>query len=253
MKVIVFANHKGGVGKTTSTLSVAQTLARDGHRVLLLDCDAQRNLTLAFRLPAGYPDLGLVLEKKAQLSDIVLPVTDNLHVVAATPDLDYLEKMVGQQLGYESILRKGLTPLQDRYDYCLIDTPPSLSALTYMALVACNAVFIPCQPEYFGYEGLNKLIQACERVKDLYNPSLLIGGIFFTKYSSRYRKKLHHDVVALIGSKYADDNLMMNTTIRENVSLAEAQIKKQSIYQWAPDSNGAIDYESLTQEIVARV
>ncbi|GAB2470030.1 chromosome partitioning protein ParA [Hymenobacter qilianensis] len=253
MKIIVFANHKGGVGKTTSTLSVAQTLARDGHRVLLMDCDAQRNLSLAFRLPSGYPDLGLVLEKKAQLADIVLAIEENLHLVAATPDLDFLEKMVGQQLGYESILRKGLAPLQDRYDYCLIDTPPSLSALTYMALVACNAVFIPCQPEYFGYEGLNKLIQACERVKDLYNPNLIIGGIFFTKYSSKYRKKLHHDVVALIDSKYSEAKLMMETTIRENVSLAEAQIKKQSIYRWAPESNGATDYESLTREIIARV
>lgn len=135
MKIIVFANHKGGVGKTTSTLSVAQTLARDGHRVLLIDCDAQRNLSLSFRLPAGYPDLGLVLERKARLADILLPVEENLHLVAATPDLDYLEKMVGQQLGYEAILRKGLQPLQDQYDYCLVDTPPSLSALTYMALV----------------------------------------------------------------------------------------------------------------------
>jgi chromosome partitioning protein len=253
MKIIAFANHKGGVGKTTSTLSVAQTLARDGHRVLLIDCDPQRNLTLSFRLPASYPDFGLVLEKKAQLADIILVVEENLHLVAATPDLDYLEKMVGQQLGYESILRKGLQPLQDRYDYCLIDTPPSLSALTYMALVACKAVFIPCQPEYFGYEGLNKLIQACERVNDLYNPNLIVGGIFFTKYSTKYRKKLHHDVVALIGSKYTDAKLVMNTTIRENVSLAEAQIKKQSIYHWAPESNGAIDYESLTREIIARV
>lgn len=100
MKIIVFANHKGGVGKTTSTLSVAQTLARDGYRVLLIDCDAQRNLSLAFRLPAGYPDLGLVLEKKAQLTDVVLAIEEHLHLVAATPDLDYLEKMVGQQLGY---------------------------------------------------------------------------------------------------------------------------------------------------------
>nr|GFA58931.1 hypothetical protein [Tanacetum cinerariifolium] len=172
MKIITFANHKGGVGKTTSTLNVAQTLVRDGHRVLLVDCDAQGNLTQSLRLPATYPDLGLVLSKKATLAEVVVPLNDNLSLVAATAELDFLEKVLAQQFGYEHILRTGLESLRSQFDYCLLDTPPRLSALTYAALVASDRVFIPCQPEFYGYTGLTNLLDACARVSEHFNPQL---------------------------------------------------------------------------------
>jgi chromosome partitioning protein len=253
MKIITFANHKGGVGKTTSTLNVAQTLVRDGHRVLLVDCDAQGNLTQSLRLPATYPDLGLVLSKKATLAEVVVPLNDNLSLVAATAELDFLEKVLAQQFGYEHILRTGLEPLRSQFDYCLLDTPPRLSALTYAALVASDRVFIPCQPEFYGYTGLTNLLDACARVSEHFNPQLRVGGLFFTKYSPKYRRRLHHEIVELIGERYAAEQLVLDTTIRENVSLAEAQIQQESIYHWAPASNGAHDYEALTREILARL
>lgn len=254
MKIITFANHKGGVGKTTSALNVAQTLVRDGHKVLLVDCDAQCNLTQSLKLPATYPDLGLVLSQKGRLEDIILHEVDkNLSLVAATSELDFLEKVLAQQFGYEHLLRAGLEPLRGQYDYCLIDTPPRLSALTYAALVASDRVFIPCQPEFYGYQGLTNLLEACTRVSQHFNPQLRIGGLFFTKYSPKYRRRLHHEVVDLIGERYAGEGLMLETTIRENVSLAEAQIQQESIHRWAPASNGAQDYEALTREILARL
>lgn len=254
MKIITFANHKGGVGKTTSTLNVAQTLVRDGYKVLLVDCDAQCNLTQSLNLPAEYPDLGLVLSNKARLEEVVIEdVDENLSLVAATPELDFLEKVLAQQFGYEHILRTNLAPVRDRYDFCIIDTPPRLSALTYAALVASDRVFIPCQPEFYGYTGLTNLLEACTRVSEHFNPHLGIGGLFFTKYSTKYRRRLHHEIVELIGERYANQQLVLETSIRENVSLAEAQIQQKSIYQWAPASNGAQDYEALTREILARL
>ena len=249
MHIISFANHKGGVGKTTSTLNVAQTLARSGKRVLLLDCDAQCNLTMSFP-PTTNANLGQVLQNEKTLAEVMHPVAPNLWLVNSTPHLHYLEKVIAAQFGYELLLKEALAPLADQFDFCLLDTPPSLSALTYATLVASQHVFIPSQPEYYGFEGLTTLLDACSRVQKHFNAGLRVGGIFFTKYSPSYRRKLHHDIVRLMKENATLGQLVMATSIRENVSLAEAQIQKESIHAWAPDSNGARDYEALTNEIL---
>lgn len=163
--------------------------------------------------------------------------------------LRYLEKVIAAQFGYELLLKEALAPL-DQFDFCLLDTPPSLSALTYAALVASQNVFIPSQPEYYGFEGLTTLLDACSRVQKHFNAGLRVGGIFFTKYSPPYRRKLHHDIVRLMKENATLGQLVMSSSIRENVSLAEAQIQRKSIHEWAPESNGAQDYEALTNEIL---
>jgi len=249
MHIISFANHKGGVGKTTSTLNVAQTLARSGQRVLLLDCDAQCNLTMSFPQTSA-ANLGQVLQNEKTLAEVMHQVAPNLWLVNSTPHLHYLEKVIAAQFGYELLLKEALAPLADQFDFCLLDTPPSLSALTYAALVASQNVFIPSQPEYYGFEGLTTLLDACSRVQKHFNAGLRVGGIFFTKYSPSYRRKLHHDIVRLMKENATLGQLVMSTSIRENVSLAEAQIQKESIHEWAPESNGAQDYEALTNEIL---
>ena len=249
MHIISFANHKGGVGKTTSTLNVAQTLARSGQRVLLLDCDAQCNLTMSFPQTSA-ANLGQVLQNEKTLAEVMHQVAPNLWLVNSTPHLHYLEKVIAAQFGYELLLKEALAPLADQFDFCLLDTPPSLSALTYAALVASQNVFIPSQPEYYGFEGLTTLLDACSRVQKHFNTGLRVGGIFFTKYSPSYRRKLHHDIVRLMKENATLGQLVMSTSIRENVSLAEAQIQKESIHEWAPESNGAQDYEALTNEIL---
>ena len=249
MHIISFANHKGGVGKTTSTLNVAQTLARSGQRVLLLDCDAQCNLTMSFPQTSA-ANLGQVLQNEKTLTEVMHQVAPNLWLVNSTPHLHYLEKVIAAQFGYELILKEALAPLANQFDFCLLDTPPSLSALTYAALVASQNVFIPSQPEYYGFEGLTTLLDACSREQKHFNAGLRVGGIFFTKYSPSYRRKLHHDIVRLMKENATLGQLVMSTSIRENVSLAEAQIQKESIHEWAPESNGAQDYEALTNEIL---
>ena len=248
MHIISFANHKGGVRKTTSTLNVAQTLARNGQRVLLLDYDAQCNLTMSFPQTSA-ANLGQVLQNEKTLAEVMHQVAPNLWLVNSTPHLRYLEKVIAAQFGYELLLKEALAPL-DQFDFCLLDTPPSLSALTYAALVASQNVFIPSQPEYYGFEGLTTLLDACSRVQKHFNAGLRVGGIFFTKYSPPYRRKLHHDIVRLMKENATLGQLVMSSSIRENVSLAEAQIQRKSIHEWAPESNGAQDYEALTNEIL---
>jgi chromosome partitioning protein len=254
MKVISFTNHKGGVGKSTSTLNVGYALAAQGHKVLLIDCDAQCNLTMCFQKPlSGGGHIGAVLEAQSSATSVIRTVGSNLGLLPATPALGYLEKVIGAQQGYEYLLREALESVKQDYDYCLIDTPPSLSALTYTALVASDAVFIPAQPEFFGFEGLQTILEACARLQKRTNPQLHIGGIFFTKYSKKYRRKLHHDIVDATTERFASNKLVMNTSIRDNVALAEAQIQRQSIYDYAPVSNGAQDYLALTEEIISRL
>jgi len=252
VKILTFANHKGGVGKTTSTLAVAQQLAYRGHRVLLVDCDPQHNLTMSFpQLPPYH--LGHVIRQDKTLQDILVVVGDRLTLAGSALELTQLEKVLGQQPTYQFFLRDILEDVQEHFDYCLIDTPPALTSLTYGALVASDAVFIPVQPEYYGYEGLNTLLEACRVMGKNFNQRLKVGGLFLTKYSPAYRLAMHHDVVDIMRVNPIIGPLLMETNIRQNGKLAEAQIEKQNLYVYAPTSAGAQDYESLTTEILSRL
>ncbi|UOG77618.1 ParA family protein (plasmid) [Hymenobacter tibetensis] len=252
MRILTFANHKGGVGKTTSTLAVAQQLAHRGHRVLLLDCDPQHNLTMSFPVQV-VSHLGHVIQGEKTLRQILLKVGPNLALAPAALELTQLEKVLGQQPAYQFFLRDQLEDVAAEFDYCLIDTPPALTSLTYGALVASDAVFIPTQPEFFGYEGLNTLLEAVRVMAKNFNQKLKVGGLFLTKYSPSYRFGMHHDVVEVMRDNPVMAPLLMATSIRQNGKLAEAQIEKQDLYSYAPESAGAQDYEELTTEMLARL
>ncbi|WP_165768410.1 ParA family protein [Hymenobacter amundsenii] len=254
MKTICFANHKGGVGKTTSTLNVGQVLASRGSRVLLIDSDSQTNLSMSFDRQ-GTRHLGELLESdgKVAIMELMEPVGEGLHLVAASPRLQMVEKLMAGSSGLEFVLREALETVEDQFDYCLIDTPPSLGGITYSALIAADAVFIPMQPEYFGYNGLTSLLQACVRVRKHYNQKLKVGGIFFTKYSPTYRAAMHHQYVDLINQDEQLAPLVMEVSIRQNTKLGEAQAMQEPILAYAPESNGALDYTALTDEILARL
>lgn len=253
MQTISFANHKGGVGKTTSTLAVAQYLASQGRQVLLLDCDAQCNLTMSFpRASDKDKHIGHLLTGQSSLDQVVRPVGEGLYLVPSMPRLHDLERELAGQPGSDFVLREVLEPVEG-IDYCLIDTPPNLFTLTHAALAASNAVFIPTQPEYYSFEGLATLLETCTKIQKRVNPQLVLGGVFFTKYSPTYRKKLHHDMVEVMQQHPELGKLLMRTSIRENVSLAEAQIQKESVYSYSPNSNGARDYAALTTEILSRL
>ena len=252
MRIITFANHKGGVGKTTSTLTVGQELARRGQRVLFLDCDPQHNLTMSFAVDVA-THLGTVIRGERTLKQIIVEVGEGMSLAGSARELTQLEKILGQQPTYQFFLRDQLEGVAVDYDYVLIDTPPALTSLTYAALVASDAVFIPVQPEFYGYEGLTMLLDACAIMGKNFNPRLKIGGLFLTKYSASYRFSLHHDVVAIMRDNAVIGPLLMNTSIRQNGKLSEAQIEKQNLFAYAPTSNGAEDYRNLTTEILARL
>ena len=253
MQIIVMANHKGGTGKTTSCLNVAQALREQGHTVLLLDCDSQCNLTQSFTLPSPIGKrLDAVLLGQASLSDTVQEVGEGLYLIPSSPDLAEAEERIGKKPGAEFALKELLDEVE-AIDFCLIDTPGGLGKLTYAALTAATAVFIPAQPEYYGIEGLVGLLDVCQQVQKRLNKDLKIGGLFFTQYNRNDRRRAQKDMVALLEAHPVFGPLVMDTTIRPNVALVEAQIEKESIFTWASQSAGAQDYTALTAEILTRL
>jgi len=254
MHILSIANRKGGVGKTTSAWAIAQSLSYRGNRTLLVDCDPQRNLTLI--LPQLPPDkhIGQVATGEASLLEAMQPVGPNLWLVQATEVIVAAEKVLGTQMDYIMILKNALADLYKYIDYVIFDTSPSPhSPLAAAALTASTAVFIPVQPEYLSYEGLTSLLDVVTRVRKSFNPALQVGGLFLTRYSPTYRKRLHHEFVDMLRQHATLGPLIMHTTIRENVALAEAQVNRQSLQEYAPNSNACKDYEALTTEVLQRL
>lgn len=254
MHIITFANNKGGVGKTTSALAVAHTLHEQGLRVLLIDADPQANASKTFPpAEAAQPGgLGSVLEGRLSLAEAVESPAPNLWLLRATSDLARQEKVLGSQPDYVFALRELLSeeftlPVQ----VVVVDTPPNLGPLTVAALVASQHVFIPLKPEFFANEGMTALLSMVARLRKSFAPSLRVSGIFFTEYARTYRRALHQQVVASIEQDPQLTALVMRTTIRENIALPESQSMGQSIHAWAAASNGASDYQNLTNEIRA--
>jgi chromosome partitioning protein len=254
MQILTIANRKGGVGKTTSAWAIAHTLASRGHRTLLVDCDPQRNLSLILpQLPLD-KHIGLVASGDATLVEAMQSVGPQLWLVQATEAIVAAEKVLGTQMDYIMVLKNALVGLKGNMDYVIFDTSPSPhSPLAAAALTASTATFIPVHPEYLSYEGLTSLLDVVARVKRSFNPTLQVGGLFLTRYSSTYRKRLHHEFVDMLRQHAVLGPLLMQTTIRENVALAEAQVNRQSLQEYAPGSNAREDYENLTTEILERI
>jgi chromosome partitioning protein len=253
MQTIVFSNHKGGTGKTTSCLNVAYALIQAGKTVLLVDCDSQCNLSQSFTYrPAEGKTIGAVLLGQASLSDVVEEVGEGLYLIPSSSNLSEVEERISKRPGAEFALSEVLEEVEE-IDFCLVDTPGGLGKLTYAALTAATAVFIPAQPEYYGIEGLVGLLDVCQQVQKRLNKKLKIGGLFFTQYNRNDRRRAQRDMVNLLETHPLFGPLVMQTTIRPSVSLVEAQIEKENIYNWAPQSAGAQDYQALTTEILSRL
>jgi chromosome partitioning protein len=251
MRIISFANNKGGVGKTTSALSVAHTLHKQGKRVLLIDADPQANTSKTFAVDHPLPGLGALLDGKVSLTEVADEISPGFHLLRSGGDLARQEKVLGSQPDYVFALREMLASAGDVADYVVIDTPPNLGPLTVASLVASHDVFIPLKPEFFANEGMAALMDMVVRLHKGFAPLLRVSGIFFTEYAPSYRRALHHQVVAAIKQDPQLLPLVMQTTIRENVSLPESQSVRQGIHDWAPLSNAAVDYQALTKEILA--
>lgn len=249
-KIYALANQKGGVGKTTTAINLGAYLALSGMRVLLIDIDPQANTTssLGFDKNNLSPSIYDVIVNNTPVTDTIL-LTDHfcLELVPSSPALAGAEvEMVGL-LAREHLLRKAIAPVVERYDYVLIDCPPSLGLLTINALTAAaDGIIIPVQCEYLALEGLTQLTHTINLVRDNLNPGLEIRGLLMTMYDTR--TNLSRDVVEEVRRHFADK--VFDTIIPRNVRLSEAPSHGQTILSYAPQSSGGLTYRDLAQELM---
>lgn len=243
---IAVSNHKGGVGKTTSVVNIGAGLANMKKKVLLIDLDPQANLTQSFGINNAKNTIYETLKGEKPLSWI--PINKYLEVVPSTLDLSGAEMELSSEAGREYILDEALNPVKDKYEYILIDCPPSLGLLTINALTTSNEVFIPLQAHYLAIKGLTKIIEVINKVKKRLNKEIEITGVFVTQFDKR--KVLHRDVVETIKTYF--DEKLFQTKIRDNIALAEAPSQGMDIFSYNNNCNGAEDYLNLCKEIIKR-
>jgi chromosome partitioning protein len=244
--IISLLNHKGGVGKTTSAINIGAGLVELGKRVLLIDLDPQANLTLSLGVPRQKYTIYEALRGEAELHPYT--VKPNMDVVISTLDLSGAEMELVNEAGREFIMRELFVAVADRYDYIIIDCPPSLGLLTLNALTSSRYVMIPLQTEFLALQGLAKIKQVIDKVRMRLNRNLEIGGVIPTMYN--HKLVLNRDVVDTIHKYFGEK--VFKTYIRDNVALAEAPAQRKDIFAYQPKSNGATDYLALCQEIITR-
>lgn len=255
-KVVVFANQKGGVGKTTTTVNIGAYMAEAGKSVLLVDFDPQGNLSSSlgiketsnsiYEVLLGQISVKEAIQKTPQENLDILP--SNLNLSGATVELSKMDKK--ESLQY---LKNALQPLQDFYEYVLIDCPPSLGVLTINGFVAADTVLIPLQCEYFALEGLKYMYSmTIKRIQKSVNPALKIGGIIFTMYDSR--TNLGKEVIKSVQESFKQHpEMVFQTVIPRNIRLSEAPSHGVPINHYDRNCIGAKCYEKLTDEVLKRV
>ncbi|MDV6031622.1 MAG: ParA family protein [Phycisphaera sp. RhM] len=261
MRSIAVINQKGGVGKTTSSVNLSAALAQSGRRVCVMDLDPQAHASLHLGITAvdDQPSMYEILCGNASITEAKRRVNDNLCVVPSNLDLAAAELELAGEVGREMILRDRLDDDPDEYDYLILDCPPSLGVLTVNALVAVNEVFLPLQPHFLALHGLSKLLRTIEVVSRRLNDQLRLSGVMLCMYDSNTRlaAEVSTDIDEFFqatkgGREFFRGARFFDTRIRRNVRLAEAPSFGQSIFQYAPQSNGSIDYQALAEEVIAQ-
>lgn len=243
--ILAVANHKGGVGKTTFVSSLGSALHALGHRVLLVDMDAQANLTDSLGVNANRTVFE-ALRDKSKLP--VYETAEGMSVVPSAFDLASLDAVMAKRPDKAVALRNLLSVVSGDYDFIIIDCPPALGLPTLQAFTAASQVLVPLVAEAFPLKGLLKLEEVIEAVKTALNPNLRLGGIVFSKWDNR---RLNRQIEQALRRKYR--TLVYDTNIRSNIAIAEAQLQGQSIMSYAPDSNGATDFSNLAAELCQRI
>lgn len=243
-QIISIVNHKGGVGKTTSVSSLGVALARMGKRVLLVDLDAQGNLTDTLTKTPGDRSIYDSLRTLETLP--VVNIREGLDLCPSSIDLVSMDLELADKREREYRLSRILRGLD--YEYILLDCPPSLGLLTINALTASTKVIIPLTPEALPAKGLGTLLDIIERTKETLNPGLSLGGILITRYN---RRKINRLVEETLRETFGD--FVFKTKIRENVDISESPLQGMDIYSYSPNSIGAKDYESLALEVVSKL
>lgn len=251
-KIISFANQKGGVGKTTSAVNIAASLGVLGYKVLLLDLDPQGNATsgLGVKKKALKQTVFDMLTSEASADDVTIQtIYDNLSIIPTQTTLARAEFELASAENGEYMMKKKLDAIRDKYDYIIIDCPPSLGMLTVNAMTASDGVIIPMQCEFFALEGLSQLMFTISRIKTHYNQSLNITGILITMYNSRLL--LSSQVITELRKHYADR--VFETTISRNVKVSEAPGFGKPVYYHEKRCKGAVEYMNVAKELVERI
>ena len=248
-KIIAFINQKGGVGKTTTCLSVGAGLVLEGKTVLLIDTDPSGNLTKSagIKLSDNMLTTYEVLKETANINDAVQKAQyGEYDVLPADSMLSGADVELSNIPGREMLLKEAIVQLSKKYDYILIDCPPSLNTISLMGLTAAQNVIVPVQAEYLALDGIAQLTETISLVRKRMNPNLEISGILVTFYDSR--KLLNREVLKSLTTAFP--NKVYHTAIGNNIALAEAPSYGKDIFAYKPQSKGAIQYKSLVKEIL---
>ncbi|WP_029201233.1 ParA family protein [Oribacterium sp. NK2B42] len=250
-RIIAITNQKGGVGKTTTAINLAASLAEANQKILLLDFDPQGNATSGFGIEIDDTENTIynVLTEECSMDEAILvDVIDNLDLIPSDMNLAAADIEFVSQEDKNLILKNLLTPYKNKYDYIIIDCPPSLGTITVNALTAANSVIIPIQCEYYALEGLNQVLNTISIVQQGLNTDLVVEGIVFTMYDGR--NKLSQQVVETVRENYNGN--IYDTLIPRNVRLAEAPSHGLPITLYESSSTGADSYRKLAAEVMSK-
>jgi chromosome partitioning protein len=248
-KIIAFANQKGGVGKTTSAVNIAADLGHLGFSTLLIDCDPQGNASSAVGAVINKADTFDILINGTNPDDAIQKTKfKNLYVIPSDMNLAAADIELSGREGRETILKDALSPLKEKFDYVILDCPPSLSLITINALSASDSVVVPMQCEYFALEGLSQLIFSLKQIRRLYNPSLELLGIILTMFDGRLNLSLQ--VMEELKKHFPDK--IFSHSIPRAVRLSEAPSHSKPILYYDKYSKGSLSYLEVTRELVTR-
>lgn len=247
MKVITVANQKGGVGKTTTAQALISGLNARGYKVLGIDLDGQRNLTLATGATKQGPTSLGILTGETKAKDAIQK-TSEADIIPATAKLSNADALI--ETGEE--LKEALKAVKSDYDYCIIDTPPQLSSRTISALIASDTVVIPAEPSLFSLQGIDELGDTITGVQRTRNKKLKVAGVLLTRYKKR--TTLHKEVTDLLNKLATDlDTSIFNTTIRDTVIVSEAPFMKEGLFTYAPKAEVTKEYAAFIDELLERI